>query len=102
MKALSMKTLTSLAISSAFLAAACSGMSETEQRTLSGAAIGAGAGTVVGAIAGNAGLGAVIGAGAGAAGGYLWDQHKQSEEENYQRGVADGQAQRQSTQSRPN
>lgn len=102
MRDLSMKTLTSLAISSAFLAAACSGMSETEQRTLSGAAIGAGAGTVVGAIAGNAGLGAVIGAGAGAAGGYLWDQHKQAEEDSYQRGVADGHAQRQSAQRTPN
>ena len=97
-----MKIITPLAASAAFFVSACSGMSETEQRTLSGAAIGAGAGTVVGAIGGNAGLGAVIGAGAGAAGGYLWDRHKQSEEENYQRGVADGQAQRQSAGRTPN
>ena len=58
----------------------CSGMSDTEQRTLSGGAIGAGAGAVVGAAAGNTGLGAVVGAGAGEAGGYLYDQHKKGEE----------------------
>jgi osmotically inducible lipoprotein OsmB len=91
MRAAIMKTMTSLAISAAFLVSACSGMSETEQRTLSGAAIGAGAGTVVGAVAGNAALGAVIGAGAGAAGGYIWDRHKQAEEDSYQRGLAEGQ-----------
>ena len=59
----------------------CSGMSDTEQRTLSGGAIGAGAGAVVGAAAGNTGLGAVVGAGAGVAGGYLYDQHQKSKEE---------------------
>jgi hypothetical protein len=60
--------------------AGCSGMSDTEQRTLSGGAIGAGAGAAVGAAAGNTGLGAVIGAGAGVAGGYLYDQHQKSKE----------------------
>ena len=58
----------------------CSGMSDTEQRTLSGAAIGAGAGTAIGAVSGNTAMGAVIGTGAGAAGGYLYDRHKKSEE----------------------
>ena len=58
----------------------CSGMSDTEQRTLSGAAIGAGAGTAIGAISGNTALGAVIGTAAGAGGGYLYDRHKKSEE----------------------
>ena len=46
-----------------------------------GGAIGAGAGAVVGAAAGNTGLGAVVGAGAGVAGGYLYDQHQKSKEE---------------------
>ena len=46
----------------------CSGMSDNEQRTLSGGAIGAGAGAAIGAVSGNAGLGAVVGAGAGLAG----------------------------------
>jgi osmotically inducible lipoprotein OsmB len=58
----------------------CSGMSDTEQRTLSGAAIGAGAGTAIGAISGNTGLGAVVGTAVGAGGGYLYDRHKKSEE----------------------
>jgi hypothetical protein len=75
---------------------ACSDMTATQQRTLSGAGIGAAGGTVVGAIAGNAGLGAAVGAAAGAAGGFIWDQHKQSEQASYDRGFAEGQA------SRPN
>jgi hypothetical protein len=58
----------------------CSGMSDTEQRTLSGAAIGAGAGAAIGAVSGNTGLGAVVGAAAGTAGGYIYDQHKKSDE----------------------
>jgi hypothetical protein len=58
----------------------CSGMSDTEQRTLSGAAIGAGAGAVVGAIAGNTAVGALVGTAVGAGGGYLYDQHKKSQE----------------------
>jgi osmotically inducible lipoprotein OsmB len=55
-------------------------MSDTEQRTLSGAAIGAGAGTAIGAVSGNTGLGAVIGTAAGAAGGYIYDSHKKAQE----------------------
>lgn len=57
-------------------------MSETEQRTVSGAgigaAVGAAGGAIVGAIAGVPGTGAAIGAAAGAAvggvGGYIHDQ----------------------------
>jgi uncharacterized protein YcfJ len=60
--------------------AGCSGMSDTEQRTLSGAAIGAGAGTAIGAVSGNAAMGAVVGTAVGAGGGYLYDRHKKSEE----------------------
>lgn len=78
-----------------FLAAAsvltgCANMSPTQQRTLSGAGIGAAGGTVIGAIAGDAGLGAVIGAGVGAASGYLYDQHKQAEQRSYDQGYAAG------------
>lgn len=85
----STRTLGALALSS-FLVAGCAGMSPTEQRTLSGGAIGAGGGALIGAIGGNAGLGAVLGGAAGLAGGYLWDQHKQSEADAYQRGYHDG------------
>lgn len=48
----------------------------TTSRTLSGGALGAGAGAAVGAVAGNTGLGALVGAGTGLVGGYLYDQHK--------------------------
>lgn len=57
--------------------AACSNMSTTQQRTLSGTAIGAGAGTAVTAMTGGCvSCGAAIGAAAGAAGGYIYDQSK--------------------------
>jgi len=52
--------------------AGCAGMSETQQRTMSGAIIGAGAGAGIAAIAGgNAGVGAAVGGAAGALTGYI-------------------------------
>ncbi len=57
--------------------AACSGMNTTQQRTLSGAGLGAAGGAAVGAVTGgNVAGGAAIGAAAGAAGGYLYDKSK--------------------------
>jgi hypothetical protein len=64
----------------------CAGMSDTEQRTLNGAAIGTAAGTVVGAMAGSAGWGAAIGIATGAAGGFLYDQNQQAKEAVFQSG----------------
>jgi osmotically inducible lipoprotein OsmB len=58
---------------------ACSGMSYTEQRVLSGGAIGAGSGALIGAAAGSAATGAAIGGGAGLLGGYLYDQYQKSQ-----------------------
>jgi uncharacterized membrane protein YebE (DUF533 family) len=63
-------------------------MTETEQRSFSGAGIGAAAGAaggaLFGAFAGVPGAGAAIGAAAGAAiggaGGYVYDQYKQREQ----------------------
>jgi len=56
---------------------ACTGMTNTQQRTLSGAAIGTGVGAVGGAVTGGCiTCGAVIGGAAGAAGGYIYDQTK--------------------------
>ena len=69
----------------------CAGMSDTEQRTLSGAAIGTAAGGVVGAIAGNTGLGMAVGAAAGAGSGYLYDRHEKSKEAAYEEGYKAGQ-----------
>ena len=59
---------------------ACSNMSDTQQRTLSGAAIGTAAGVAVGALTGGALLwGAAGGSAIGAAGGYVYDQHEKSQ-----------------------
>jgi len=50
----------------------CAGMTRTEQRTLSGGAIGAAGGAAIGAITGgSAAVGAAVGGAAGALGGYL-------------------------------
>jgi hypothetical protein len=89
-----MKIPSSLALAAVLVVCGCADMTPTEQRTLSGAAIGTGAGTVIGAIAGNAGLGAAIGAAGGAAGGFIWDRHKQTEQQSYERGFSEGQASR--------
>jgi osmotically inducible lipoprotein OsmB len=60
------------------LVGACSGMSTTTQRTVSGAAIGAGGGALIGWAAGCPACGAAIGAGTGAVGGYVYDQYEKS------------------------
>lgn len=55
----------------------CSGMSQSQQRTLSGGAIGAAAGAAVGAIAGgSAAVGAAVGGAAGALTGYISGEMK--------------------------
>lgn len=55
--------------------AGCSNLSTTEERVLSGGAIGAGAGVALGALTGGSALvGGLLGAGGGAGLGYLYDQ----------------------------
>ena len=56
----------------------CSGMSNTQQRVLSGGAVGASGGAIIGAVAGSAALGAAAGGGAGLLGGYVYDQYQKS------------------------
>ena len=59
------------------LVVGCAGMTPTQQRTLSGAAIGAGAGAALSAITGNSiATGSAIGAGAGALGGYIYSKSR--------------------------
>ncbi len=60
---------------SGLLLAGCAGMNDTEQRVLTGAAIGAGAGAGLGAVTGGLSIpaGAIIGAGAGAVTGLAVD-----------------------------
>ena len=63
----------------AFLVGGCSGMSNTQQRTLSGGAIGASSGALIGWAAGCPACGAAIGGGAGLLGGYAYDQYEKSQ-----------------------
>jgi hypothetical protein len=56
----------------------CSGMSTTQQRVLSGGAIGASSGALIGWAAGSPAAGAAIGGGAGVLGGFLYDQYQKS------------------------
>lgn len=84
-----MKLIIAAILSLSLVCAGCAGMSDTQQRTLSGAAIGAAAGGIIGAISGDAGMGLAIGAAAGAGGGYLYGKHKESEQAAYQKGYED-------------
>lgn len=58
-------------------ATGCANMTPTQQRALSGGAIGAATGAALGSLSGNAGSGAAIGGAAGAAGGYLYEKDQQ-------------------------
>ena len=71
--------------------AGCAGMSNTQQRAVTGGLGGAAGGAIIGAIAGNAGMGALIGAGVGTAGGYLYGKHKEAEQRAYEQGRRDAQ-----------
>ena len=87
------KATTPLAISAFLcggLVSGCTGMTDTQQRALTGTVGGAGVGAILGAIGGNAGLGAVAGAGAGLAGGLIYDHVKKSEQSAYQQGYTAG------------
>lgn len=72
-----MRSLTIAFTTAAMLGlAGCSNMSQSEQRIVSGVAIGAAVGTGVGALAGGIGMleGAAIGAGAGGLTGWIIDE----------------------------
>lgn len=65
----------SLGFGLALLVAGCAGLSRTEQRVLSGGAIGAGLGTAGAVVLGGPLIvGAAVGAGAGALGGYVVEE----------------------------
>lgn len=60
--------------------AGCNNMSNTQQRTLSGAAIGTGVGVAGTAMTGGCvTCGAAIGAAAGAGAGYMYDKHEKNQ-----------------------
>lgn len=59
----------------------CANMSETEQRVLSGGAIGTATGAAAAVLTGGSTVaGAVIGGAVGSAGGYLYDRHEKEQE----------------------
>jgi osmotically inducible lipoprotein OsmB len=60
--------------------AGCAGLSATEQRVLSGGALGAGSGALIGAAAGSAGIGAAVGGGVGLLAGYAYDRYQKTRE----------------------
>jgi osmotically inducible lipoprotein OsmB len=70
------RSITSIAIVLTLGLTGCSNMSNTEQRTLSGGAIGAAGGAVIGALSGCPWCGAAIGGAVGAGAGYAYDQVK--------------------------
>jgi osmotically inducible lipoprotein OsmB len=72
------KTAMALLIVTVLGMGGCAGMSNTEQRVLSGGAMGATGGAVIGALAGSAAIGAAAGGGAGLLGGYVYDQYQKS------------------------
>jgi osmotically inducible lipoprotein OsmB len=77
--------LSKLILPTALAAAiAVSGCSTTTERTVGGAAIGAGTGAAIGAVTGGSpAAGAVIGGAAGAIGGLLYDQNERSRHRHY-------------------
>jgi len=74
-----MKKLAVLVMVAALLVGGCSGMSNTQQRMLSGGAIGASSGALIGWAAGSPAAGAAIGGGAGVLGGFLYDRYEKSQ-----------------------
>ena len=80
------------AVAGVMLLAGCAGLTDSQQRMMTGTMAGTAGGAAIGAIAGNAALGAGIGAAAGLAGGYLYDQHRQAEDRAYRQGYAAGAA----------
>ncbi|MGB8993347.1 MAG: YMGG-like glycine zipper-containing protein [Desulfobaccales bacterium] len=74
-----MKKAVILIMLAALVVGGCSGMSNTQQRVVSGGAIGASSGALIGWAAGSPAAGAAIGGGAGLLGGYLYDQYEKSQ-----------------------
>lgn len=88
-----MKKILAITVSTIILITGCSNMSASQQRELSGAAIGAVAGAGIVAIAGGTAIwGAVGGAAVGAAGGYVYDQYEKSKQAEYNSGYQAGKA----------
>ena len=71
-----MKKVVIMLVVGALFLGGCSSMSTTQQRVLSGGAIGASSGALIGWAAGSPAAGAAIGGGVGMLGGFLYDQYE--------------------------
>jgi len=87
------RILTIGVLGGAVLLSSCAGMTDQQQRAMTGTAMGAAGGALIGAIAGDAGARALIGPRVGMVGGHLVDQQRQREQQAYERGVQSGQQQ---------
>jgi uncharacterized protein YcfJ len=85
-----MKSTIAILLACCIALTGCSGLSDTQQRAVTGTGIGAAGGAVLGAIGGNAALGAVAGAAAGLAGGLIYDKVQKDEQASYNQGYAAG------------
>ncbi len=95
-----MKKIAIAFICSASLVSGCANMSNTEQRTLSGAGIGAAVGGIGAALFhGNPVWGIVGGAAVGAASGYAYDAYKKHEASEYNAGYNAGKNSKSNTNS---
>jgi osmotically inducible lipoprotein OsmB len=79
-----MKKILIFLVAATFVVSSCAGMGTTEQRVLSGGAIGASGGALVGWAAGNPAVGAAVGGGAGALAGLIYDQFEKSHTQDQQ------------------
>jgi osmotically inducible lipoprotein OsmB len=74
-----MKKTVALVVVCALVLSGCAGMGYTEQRVVSGGAIGASSGALIGWAAGSPAVGAAVGGAAGMAGGYIYDRYEKSQ-----------------------
>ena len=76
-------SVVAISVATSGLTTGCAGLSPAQQRAVTGGAIGAAGGALIGGAAGNAGAGAAIGGAAGAAGGYLYEKSRQKDHYRY-------------------
>lgn len=77
-------------VTGALIFGGCAGMSETQQRTATGAMGGAAGGALIGALTGNPARGAAIGAGVGGLGGFAYGRHREAVDRAYWQGRQGG------------
>lgn len=71
-----MKAAVVMVVVCTLLQGGCAGMSYTEQRVVSGGALGASSGALIGWAAGSPAVGAAVGGAAGMAGGFVYDRYE--------------------------